>query len=114
MDFFDPKIQDVIEPEAQALYLIRNALEHRYLKVHEILPPRAKSGGRADRWTDRLAYSVQREDFERKTLHLLKLVRAAITYLSLGMHREERQRRKGDTSKIMPMPLDRWSDRWKR
>jgi hypothetical protein len=113
-DFFDPKLQDVIEPEAQALYAIRNSLEHRYLTVHEILPTRAKSGKRPDLWTDRLAYSVQREDFERKTLHLFRLVRAAIIYLSLGMHREEKRRRKGDTSKIMPMPLDRWLDRFKR
>jgi hypothetical protein len=113
-DFFDPKLQDVMEPEAQALYAIRNSLQHRYLKVHEILVPHAKSGRQPDLWTDRLGYSVQREDFERKTLRLFKLARAAIIYLSLGMHREEKRRRKGDSSKIMPMPLDRWSDRFKR
>jgi hypothetical protein len=103
-----------MEPEAQALHAIRNSLEHRYLKVHDILAPRAKSVGRPDIWTDRLAYSVQREDFERKTLRLFKLARAAIIYISLGMHREEKRRRKVDPSKIMPMPLDRWPDNFKR
>jgi hypothetical protein len=113
-DFFDADIQDVMEPEAQALYVIRNSLEHRYLKVHEMLVPRPKEESILNMWTDRLAYSVQRNDFERKTLHLFKLARAAIIYLSLGMHREESRRGKGDPSKIAPMPLDRWSDRWKQ
>jgi hypothetical protein len=113
-DFFDADIQDVMEPEAQALYVIRNSLEHRYLKVHEILVPRPKKESILDIWTDRLAYSVQRNDFEKKTLHLFKLARAAIIYLSLGMHREENRRGKGDPSKTAPMPLYRWPDRFKR
>ena len=35
-DLFDPAVQDVMEPEAKSLYLVRNKLEHSYLKVHEI------------------------------------------------------------------------------
>jgi LA2681-like HEPN len=57
---------------------------------------------------------VQRNEFERKTLHLFKLARAAIIYLSLGMHREEKRRGESDPRKIAPMPLDRWDDRSKR
>ncbi|HEY5063369.1 MAG TPA: LA2681 family HEPN domain-containing protein [Xanthobacteraceae bacterium] len=105
-DLFDPNIQDAMEPEAQALYVIRNSLEHRYLKVHEMLVPLLKNEGTLDIWTDRLAHSVRRDDFEKKTLHLLRLARAAIIYLSLGMHGEENRRRKNNPSKIAPIPLD--------
>ncbi len=113
-DFFDLDIQEVMEPDAQALWEIRNCLEHRYLKVHEMLIQRPAVGGGPDIWSDRLAYSVQRNEFERKTLHLFKLARAAIIYLSLGMHREEKRRRKGNIAKIATMPLDRWPDSRKR
>jgi hypothetical protein len=113
-DLFDPSIQDAMDPEARALLTIRNSLEHRYLKVHEILPPRSDNESILEMWTDRLAHSVQRSDFEAKTLHLFKLARAAIIYLSIGLHREEKKRGKRDPSKIAPMPLDLWLDRWKK
>jgi hypothetical protein len=35
---------------------------------------------------------VQREDFEAKTLHVFRMARAGLIYLSLGMHAEERRR----------------------
>jgi hypothetical protein len=53
---------------------------------------------------------------ERKALRILKLARSALIYLSLGMHREERQRAakaSKDTLK-MPMILDVIPDDWKR
>jgi hypothetical protein len=62
-DLYEPSLQATAEPDAQQLYLIRNCLEHSYLKVHEMLLP----GPREDNaWRDRLAYSVQREDFYRR------------------------------------------------
>jgi LA2681-like HEPN len=58
-DLFDENFHDVTEPDAQALYLIRNRLEHRYLKVHEIYAPPPAEPKAADRmWIDHLAYSV--------------------------------------------------------
>gem|GEM_PF-6105865 len=71
-----------------------------------MLVPLLKNEGTLDIWTDRLAHSVRRDDFEKKTLHLLRLARAAIIYLSLGMHGEENRRRKNNPSKIAPIPLD--------
>lgn len=111
-DLFDPSLQDGAEPDAQELYVIRNCLEHRYLKVHEML---LKTSRANDLWTDRLAYSVGRDDFYRKTLRVLKLARAALIYLSLGMHSEERRRAKDKADGIIaPMILDLWEDKWKR
>jgi LA2681-like HEPN len=115
-DLYDDDFRDVTEPDAQALYKIRNHIEHSYLKIHEILvPPPTDPKSPGAWWTDQLAYSVQREDFEAKTLRLLKLARAALTYLSLAMHREERRRaaQKGE-ARTMPITLDLWEDDWKR
>jgi hypothetical protein len=106
-DFFEPDLQDVMEPDAQALYVIRNCLEHSYLKVHEMRVPHLDS---REFWKDRLAYSVQRNDFEAKTLTLMKTARAAMIYLSLGMHREERRRDQDHGKPVVPMPLDVWRD----
>jgi hypothetical protein len=66
-------------------------------------------------WTDDLAYSIQREDFEAKTLRVLRHARAGLVYLSLAMHREERRRAENkDITRTMPMTLDIWEDDWKR
>ncbi|MGY3235627.1 tetratricopeptide (TPR) repeat protein [Bradyrhizobium sp. USDA 4448] len=109
-DLFDAELQATAEPDAQELYIIRNCLEHSYLKVHEMLIPLTN---REDMWLDRLAFSVQREDFFRRTLRVLRLARAALIYLSLGMHHEERQRPSSPNSLMMPMFLDTWEDEWK-
>src|SRR6185312_882001 len=110
-DLFDPALRDSSEPDAQQLYFIRNCLEHRYLKVHEFLVHRIVDN---DLWHDRLAYSVQREDFFRKTLNVLRLSRAALIYLSLGMHSEETRRlEERDHRHLMSMPLHLWPDDWK-
>ncbi|WP_425304879.1 LA2681 family HEPN domain-containing protein [Bradyrhizobium erythrophlei] len=62
---------------------------------------------------DRLAFSVQREDFFRRTLRVLKLARAALIYLSLGMHHEELQRPPSKNGLVAPMVLGLWEDEWK-
>lgn len=88
--------QDAIEPDARELSIIRNHLEHKYFKLHNACRPSIKSdkNRKAPELVDTLAYSVYREDFEAKTLRLMKIVRAALIYLSLGMHCNEKQRAK--------------------
>lgn len=114
-DVFEPEFRDVMDPDAQALSEIRNHLEHRYLKVHDALFRVLEQRGAPGPWNDGLAYSVQRTDFEAKTLRLLKLARAALIYVSLGMHMEETRRGRGrDAGLIADMPLDTWDDDWKR
>lgn len=114
-DIFDPELRDVMEPNAQALYLIRNHIEHSYLKIHEMRIPHAEGGGFEDMWADRLAYSVGRNDFDAKTLQVFRLARAGLIYLSLGMHREEQRRaRQQPAGRKIPMGLGIWRDAWKR
>jgi tetratricopeptide (TPR) repeat protein len=103
-----PDMREAIEPEARDLQLVRNHLEHKYLALHEF-GPKAASG-------DDITYAISRKAFESKTLGVLKLARAALTYLSLGMHAEERLRRKQSKSDavIVPIELPPILDRFKR
>lgn len=110
-DLFEEDMRDSTEPEARALADLRNHLEHKYVKVHEVLLP-SKSLG--DSFYDTLAHAITRSDLEQRTLRLMQLVRSALIYLSLGMHREEQDRRKGKDGLMAMMLLDPWRDEWKR
>lgn len=112
-----PDFKECLEPDAQRLREIRNQLEHKYLKLHDEFwsgPPDA--GDKTSvALADTLAFSVRRKEFEAKTLRLLKMVRAALIYLSLAIHREEQLRAKDShpDKLVMPMPLFTFEDRWK-
>ena len=99
-DLFEPEFQSVTEPDAAALNDVRNHLEHRYLQLH---------GEDLQAITDapQLAYSLTTRDFEERTLRLLKLVRAALIYLSLAVHCEERRRQEaiGSGKSVLPITL---------
>lgn len=112
-DLFDEELQEVMEPQARALYDIRNQIEHSYLKVHDILMPHAFREEFDKPWLDRLAYSVKRDDFEDKTLHVMRMARAGLIYLSLGMHANERMKAKKSKGFIAPMDLPPIDDRFR-
>lgn len=100
-------IHDAADPDAKALYVLRNHLEHKFLRVHEFeggdFSARNAQGG--------LGFSIAREEFERLTLHLLKLCRAALIYLSLAMEIEERRR--NPEGLVLPVSLSLVNDEWK-
>jgi tetratricopeptide (TPR) repeat protein len=110
-DLFEADMQNSIEPEARALDDLRNHLEHKYVKVHEMLLP---SNSDNDPLHDTLAHAITRSDLERRTLRLLQLVRSALIYLSLGMHQEERKREKVNGGPAVSRPLEPWPDEKKR
>ncbi|MCB9838213.1 MAG: hypothetical protein H6813_02645 [Phycisphaeraceae bacterium] len=103
--------REVMDPAAERLNEIRNHLEHKYLKLHSDL----WGGAGSSTFTDGLAVSLSREEFEAMTMRLLRMTRAAIIYLSLGVHREERVRatERGPNAITPPMFLDKWEDDWK-
>ncbi len=106
-----PGFREAVEPDAEKLAEIRNHLEHKYLKIHDMLVRRQDL---PDPLADTLAFSVARRDFEAKALRLLKMARAALIYLSLAVHSEERRKAAGRGEKpIVPMFLGRWEDDWK-
>jgi tetratricopeptide (TPR) repeat protein len=108
--------RSVIDPDAQRLSEIRNHLEHKYLKLHLELWAGPAASGSSGFLIDDLAESVSYADFEAMTMRLLSLVRAAIIYLSLGVHREERMRAASRPVGTItpPMVLDIWEDEWKQ
>lgn len=113
-----PGFREVMNPDAEGLWEIRNHLEHKYLKLHEgdwhgPLPDDSQASFGL---VDTLAYSLARREFTQKTLKVLKMVREALIYLSLGIHCEEKIRAKNRKANdiIPPMPLEIWEDEWKR
>lgn len=100
-DIFETNQEAAMEPAAQALNEIRNHLEHKYLKISDDSHVPQVTGLR-----DALAHTVPRRDFEQKSLHLAKLARATLIYLSLALHREEVVRTaKVDRSTILALDL---------
>lgn len=113
-DLFDEHQKVATDPDAQALHELRICLEHRYVKVHEMLVGPIPIGDKPDPFFDSLAYRISRQSLEERTLRLLKLVRAALIYLSLAMHCEEQHRRSARGPGLtIPMLLDPWRDSWK-
>lgn len=118
-DFYcnDHDFREAIEPESKDLQNTRNHLEHKYLKIHDNLW-HGRSEGENEflkPFDDTLAHSVYREEFERKTINILKLARAALIYLSLGIQAEEKLRTKSRSEEkiVPPIMLDLWDDDWK-
>lgn len=110
------EFRECLEPDAQELDTVRNHAEHKYLKLHDSLWSGPADGGRAfGIQPDVLAFSVYRSDFTAKALRLMKLARAALTYLSLAIHAEEKKQEQARPKKglVLPMPVDTWEDEWK-
>jgi tetratricopeptide (TPR) repeat protein len=99
----DDGFVDALEPQAKELKAIRDHLEHKYLKVHEIV----RSVAAPSFLDDQYATSISRTSFEAKAMTIMKLARAAVTYLSLGIHSDERKRAKvrPDSEIVPPMVL---------
>jgi LA2681-like HEPN len=116
-DLFEPSadLMNLIEPEGRALVELRNHLEHKYLKVHDDvwLLQKAEWSKNNPGLADSLAYSIGRKELEAKTLKLLQLVRAALIYLSLAIHREELERSAARQSAVFKLPVSLIEDDWK-
>ena len=102
-----PEFRKSIEPDAKNLVGIRNHLEHKYLTMteYEMLDVKELSDD-----TQKRIYRITRDSFFLKTLKLLKLARAALIYLFLGVHTEERKKISKVDGIVAPMPLGTWED----
>jgi hypothetical protein len=112
-----PSFRASLAPDAQRLAEIRNHMEHKYLKVHDQMwiGPQymtAHSPG----LSDTLAYSIYREELGDACMVMLKLARAGLMYLSLGIHTEEhrRARKRPPGQRIGASPIMSWPNDWKR
>lgn len=121
-DLFDPApgFKEHTDPDARFINDVRNRLEHGFLSVHGMDWFGLFAGNDFlnvfVETLDENLYSVSREELATKTLRLLQMVRTALIYLSLAMHREEhlRAQKRGIDDLIIKMDLDTWEDDWKR
>ena len=121
-DVYDPTpgFRNYTEPDARSLDELRNRLEHGFVSVHGMdwsgpfADMRHPAGGPFG--PDPNVCAIARGDLAAKALRILKLARAALIYLALAMHAEEKRRagNRQDNAVIVPMELDTWEDGWKR
>ena len=112
-DVFEDDFKDVTEPDAQAIYELRNHLEHKFVSVHDMLLQAVPTSPTLDRAPG--IFQLTFEDLAARTCRQLKLARAAIMYLTLAIHAEERRREaERPSGASFPMFLDNWDDAWKR
>jgi len=81
------KFIKALEPDAAEMNRLRNAIEHKYLKV---FPNMNFKEIKEDHKIDTLAKKITIEDLKTKTIKLLKLSREALIYLSLSVNQEEK------------------------
>jgi tetratricopeptide (TPR) repeat protein len=109
----DAGFTEAIEPDGKEVADIRNHIEHKYFKLHVFGPWPVPEEGPPSMRGDLLARSMDRGDFERRTLRLLRTARAALIYVALGVFVEERRRQQHKGKVKMPMALTLWEDDWK-
>ena len=87
----NPDFKEGLEADARQLYVLRNHLEHNYLLIQDdaLYASSGKPGLRG--MDDGSVYVIGRSDFAKRTLRILKMVRAALIYLSLAVHWEASQ-----------------------
>lgn len=101
--FFDDKNEDeklfikLIEPEARNINIIRNHLEHKFIniKIFDVKKNYEIENGKIE--------NISSSELEEKTIHLAKLIREAIIYLSFAIHIEESKK---DNINSFPMILN--------
>lgn len=107
-DFYD-KFEDSPNPRLRRISDVRNALEHKYVKVTNGWFPERTNGE-----VDNLALYVTEGELFGLTLELMHIVREAIICLSLCVHVEEQKKQKENEGKFIPsMPLMEYDDEWK-
>lgn len=102
--------ESTANPSAGRINDIRNALEHKYVKVYNDFFP-----ARVDGEIDDLAFYLSETELEAYTYELLVLAREALINLSISVHIEEmKKKEKTDSTVIAPaVPFLHYDDEWK-
>ena len=107
-DFYD-KFEDSPNPRLKRVSEVRNALEHKYVKVTTGWFPDCTNGE-----IDDLALYVSEDELSTLTLDLMHIVREAIICLSLCVHVEEQKKKtKNESSYALTIPMMEYDDEWK-
>ena len=106
-DLFDERFKDVAEPHASNLARLRQQVEHRFLSFLHY----------GENESTETHQFITTDDFRDSALHLLKLAREALIYVSLAMHVEENSQNGSsgkDDGKIVPPLVPRRIDSFER
>ncbi|MDD2698215.1 MAG: LA2681 family HEPN domain-containing protein [Arcobacteraceae bacterium] len=101
--FFDKNNEDerlfieLVEPEAKKINEIRNHLEHKFIDIKML---DMKNTCKVE---DTKIKNISLSELEEKALHLARLAREAIIYLSFAVHIEESKK---DNTNLYPMILN--------
>ncbi len=107
-DFYE-KFEDSPNPELKRIKDIRDALEHKYVKINDYI-----FNDRIEEYGDGLALYVSEKEMYDATFMLLKILREAIINLSLCVNIAEEPKREASKDKlIMPISLMDYEDEWK-
>lgn len=108
-DFLE-KYEDSPNPSLKRLSDIRNALEHKYVKITWDI-----FSERTDGDIDDLALYVSETEMYDITLRLLKIIREAILCLCLCVNIEEQKKKQNmdDITAIIPIQFMEYDDEWK-
>jgi len=83
----DTSFITVVEPEAVEINDIRNHLEHKFINIKLIDFRKYQIENNREQ-----SKQITRDDLENKTLHLARLAREAMIYLSFAVHIEENKK----------------------
>ncbi len=84
--------QAVAAPDARDIRILRNHLEHKFVKIVD-----TKSGPYTpDILKDHLTYELDLQELHSKALRMLRAACSALVYLSLALHRSETLRERNE------------------
>lgn len=107
-DFYD-SFEDSPNPELKRIKKIRNALEHKYVKIYDSFAEPILND-----ISDGLALYISEEELAEVTLRLLKILREAIISLSLSVNIAEKPKREETKDHlVVSMSLMEYEDDWK-
>ncbi|MRH97977.1 LA2681 family HEPN domain-containing protein [Agrobacterium tumefaciens] len=111
-ELFDDQLRQTTAADARELHVIRNALEHTYLRVSEgwakpLMLDRADGSG--------FGISIGSDELEAKAIRIMQMARSALLHVSLAIGVEERKREIENPGKIGgSMPLYLLAEKRKR
>jgi len=111
-DINEDRYQKYLDPDTKLLRMIRNKLEHGYIKITDMGDfegvIKEKNG-----INDNLAYHISRDKFNDKSVKLIKIVRSLILYLLFTINIEEKLDEPSKKKITIPMYIDTIDDDWK-
>ncbi|WP_407144555.1 LA2681 family HEPN domain-containing protein [Marinilactibacillus psychrotolerans] len=101
-----------IDPLLKKISNVRNAMEHRYLKILDYYEDGLNNN---DERFDEFAYNISFQEFEKLTVELLKLTRESIIQLTMIIEIEESKKKvnKDSNQLLGQLFLSKFHDKWK-